>query len=219
MSGYPTDQKLAATHIGTLRFVNRIESGFENIMLGPTPDIDAALSSDGPIRSEQVSSWIDAVEDSDLRTLSKLYRLTDECYSRIQPELGIGPTCALIQRYLLGCVRDGVTDNDEIQGRYEAAESLQVWFRHLVGIDGISTVLAAAAEGIKKLYLESGEDVRAAVETGFLEHALETAALRPYFEEWASDPRLAPAWKRALEWGKSHPDYMAGLFEQLRGKD
>ena len=29
------------------------------------------------------------------------------------------------------------------------------------------------------LYLESGEEVRVAIETGFLEHVLETAALRP----------------------------------------
>jgi hypothetical protein len=184
----------------------------------PDTDIDTALLSEGPIRSEQVVSWIDAVADSDLRTLSKLYRLTGEGYYRIQPELGRGPTCALIQRYLLGCVRDGVTDSDEIQERYEAAESLHVWFRHLGGMDGTSEVLTAAAEGLKKLYLESGNDVRAVIETGFLEHALETAALRPYFEKWGSDPRLEPAWRRALEWGEAHPDYMAGLYQRLQGK-
>ena len=76
-------------------------------MTGPGLEIDAALSGDGPIASEQVLSWIDAAADSDLLTLSKLYRLTGEGYYRIQPELGRGPTCALIQRYLLGCIRDG----------------------------------------------------------------------------------------------------------------
>jgi len=187
-------------------------------MTGPDPDIDTALSGDGPISSEQVLSWIDAAADSDLPALSKLYRLTGEGYYRIQPELGRGPTCALIQRYLLGCIREGVTDNDEIQERYQAAETLHVWFRQLAGMDGTSEVLTAAANGLMKLYLESGEEVRVAIETGFLEHALETAALRPYFEQWGSDPRLEPAWKRALEWGDAHPDYMAGLFQRLRGK-
>jgi hypothetical protein len=187
-------------------------------MPGPVPDIDAVLSSDGPIRREQVVSWIDAVADSDLRTLSKLYRLTGEGYYRIQPDLGIEPTCNLVQRYLLGCVRDGAINNNEIQERYEAAESLHIWFRHLAGMDGTSPVLTTAADGLKKLYLESGDDVRTAIETGFLEHALETAALRPYFEKWGSDPRVEPAWKRALEWGEAHPDYVAGLFERLQGK-
>jgi hypothetical protein len=96
---------------------------------GPGLEIDAALSGDGPIASEQVLSWIDAAADSDLLTLSKLYRLTGEGYYRIQPELSRGPTCALIQRYLLGCIRDGVADNDEIQERYAAVETLPVWFR------------------------------------------------------------------------------------------
>ena len=70
-----------------------------------------------------------------------------------------------------------------------------------------------------KLYLESGDEVRDAIETGFLEHALETAALRPYFEHWASDPHLNLAWNRALEWGKAHPDYMSGLFRRLERND
>ena len=157
-------------------------SEIEAIMNGPGPDINTMLSGDGPIPREQVLSWIDAAADSDLPTLSKLYRLTGDGYYRIQPELGRGPTCALIQRYLLGCIRDGVTDNHEIQERYEAAETLHVWFRHLAGMDRTSEVLTAAANGLMKLYLESGDEVRVAIETGFLEHALETAALRPYFE-------------------------------------
>lgn len=77
-------------------------------------------------------------------------------------------------------------------------------------------VLKAAAEEIKRLYLESGDAVRIAIETGFLEHVLETAALRPNFQEWGSDHRLEPAWKRALEWGEAHPDYMAGLSQRIQ---
>lgn len=178
-------------------------------------DINAALSSEGPIPKEKILAWIDAAADSDLATLSKLYRLTGEGYYRIQPELGKEPTCALIQRYLLGCIREGVTENEEIEERYEAAESLHAWFRHLLGMENSSTLLATAAKAVTTLYLESDENTRTAIETGFLEHALETAALRPYFEHWASDPCLQPAWNRALEWGKANPDYMAKLYERL----
>jgi hypothetical protein len=184
----------------------------------PGPDIDKALSGDGPIPRKQVLAWINATPDSDLPTLSKLYKLTDKGYYRIQPELGIEPTCTLIQRYLLGCIRYGVADDDGIQERYEAAQTLHVWFRHLGGMDGTSEALTTAANGVMKLYLESGEDVRVAIETGFLEHALETRALRAYFEHWASDSRLQPAWSRALEWGETHPDYTAGLFQELHRK-
>jgi hypothetical protein len=188
-------------------------------MTEPSTTIDAALSANGTIPKAQVLAWIDAAADSDLNSLSKLYRLTGDGYYRIQPELGRETTCGLIQRYLLGCIREGVTGSSEIQDRYEAAQTLHVWFRQLAKMDGTSEVLTAAANGVRKLYLESGDDVRSAIENGFLEHALETATIRPYFEQWASDPRLEPAWNRALTWGEAHPDYMAGLFQRLQSTE
>jgi len=72
-------------------------------------------------------------------------------------------------------------------------------------MEDTSAVLAGATSAVTNLYLESGEDVRDAIETGFLEHALETSALRPYFEHWASDPRPQSARNRALEMGQSTP--------------
>jgi len=69
---------------------------------------------------------------------------------------------------------------------------------------------------VTELFLASEEDVRNAIETGFLEHLLETAALRPYFEHWSSNPSLKEPWDRALEWGKAHPDYTRGLLQQVR---
>jgi hypothetical protein len=181
-------------------------------------EIGAALSGNGPIAREKVISWIEA-EDSDLSTLSKLYRLTEEAYYRIEPELGAEPTCRVIQTYLLGCIREGVTGNEQIQERYEAAMSLHVWFRHMAGMDGTAAFLTRAAAAVTNLYLESETDVCDAIETGFLEHALETASLRQYFKDWAADPRLQPAWNRALAWGEAHPDYMAGLLEQIPQKE
>jgi hypothetical protein len=176
-------------------------------------EIDTALFGDAPIPREKVLCWIEAT--SDLSNLAKLYRLTDEGYYRIQPDLGRDASCALIQRYLLQCIREGVSDDDEIQGRYEAAQSLHVWFCHLLEMKDTSALTAAAA-AVTELFLASGEDVRTAIETGFLEHILETAALHPYFEHWSRDPNLREAWERALEWGKAHPDYTWGMLQQLR---
>ena len=177
-------------------------------------EIDAALLGEAPIPRERVLCWIEAAPD--LSTLAKLYRLTDEGYYRIQPDLGRDASCALIQRYLLQCIREGVSDNDEIQERYEAAQSLHVWFLHLLEMKDTSAVLKTAADAVTELFLASGEDVRTAIQTGFLEHVLETATLRPYFEHWSRDSNLKEAWERALEWGKAHPGYTWGLLQQLR---
>jgi hypothetical protein len=92
--------------------------------------------------------------------------------------------------------------------------SFHLWLRHLIEIGNSSAILAGAASAVTQLFLESDEGVRYTIETGFLEHALETAALRPYFEHWAADPRLQSAWHPALEWGEAHPDYMWSLTQK-----
>jgi hypothetical protein len=174
------------------------------------PEIDAALSTQDSIPRDKVLLWIESA--GDLPTLAKLYRLTGEGYYRIQPELGKKAACRAVQRYLLECIRQDVTDKkEEIESRWEAAATLHFWLRHLLEKGDSSDVITGAAKAITDLFL-TNEEARDAIETGFLEHALETSALRPYFEYWSRDERLREAWERALEWGKAHPDYMWDLF-------
>ena len=178
--------------------------------------IDEALASNDPIPRETVLNWIKAA--ANLATLAKLYQLTNEGYYRILPELGKDETCFLIQTYLLGCVREDRADSDDIQSRFEAAQSLHVWFCHLNEMDGTAAILSRAAHGIKELFLASDVETRDAIETMFLEHVLETAALRPYFQDWSAHPTLRAAWERATAWGMAHPDFTWGMFKQLRAQ-
>ena len=180
-------------------------------------EINAALASDDIIPRDKVLLWIDAA--ADLPTLAKLYRLTDEAYYRIQPDLGKEVTCAVIQRYLLECVRQDVTGDEKIESRFDAAQSLHLWFCHLLEMEDMSTILTGAAREVTELFLRGDEAVRYTIETAFLEHVLETAALRPYFEHWASDARLKETWERAIEWGNAHPDYTRELFGRLRDRE
>jgi hypothetical protein len=153
---------------------------------------------------------------SELETLAKLYYLTISAYDRIQPELGSNVTCGLALRYFLECVRANVQYSGMITNRFGATQSLLDWFYHLAEMDeGQSAILTQAAAAITGFYLASTHEVQDAIETGVLEHALEMVALRPYFEHWSADGRLSDAWKRALEWGKAHPNYTWGLLKQL----
>jgi hypothetical protein len=179
----------------------------------PVAEVGAALHSTKPIARHDVVRWIAAADD--ISTLSQLYRLTGERYYSINPELGRDETCSLIQRYLLECIRLNVTGRDDIQDRWEAAQTLHAWFCNLMEQDA-ATVLNRAAQAITELFLKGDDEVRNAIEAGFLEHALETEALRPYFEHWSTDERLCPAWARAIEWGKAHPDFTWGMLKQLR---
>jgi len=177
-------------------------------------EIEAALASNSPIPKDEVLKWI-AAAGNDLRSLAKLNLLTNVAYYRIQPELGKETTCALIQRYLLECVRQNVQYDDEIEPRFNACMSLVAWFNHLLDRKE-SEIIAVAARAVTDFYLKSDPALRNAIETGFLEHALETPALRPYFEFWSRDERLQDAWKLCLEWGEAHPGQTRRMFQQLR---
>jgi hypothetical protein len=177
-------------------------------------EIDAALQGNELIARDDVLGWIEKA--TDLPTLSKLYRITGEHYYRIQPDLGRDAECTTIQRYLLECVRKNEQDDDRIESRWEATETLHLWFRQLLEMGDAADVLGRAAQAVTELFLSSGEDIRTAIEQGFLEHALESAGVRPFFESWSSDPRLKETWDRALEWGKAHQDRSWNAIQRIR---
>lgn len=176
-------------------------------------DIDKALLSTQVIPREKFLFWINSTED--LRTIEKLYRITRDGYYRIQPELGSEPTCGLIQSYHLRCIQENVTGDERISNRWEACGSLHIWLRHLLGMGDSSEILHSTAKAVTELFLAGNQEMRDTIETAFLEHALETEALRPFFEHWASDSRLQEAWSRALAWGKAHPDFSWDLLQQI----
>ena len=64
-------------------------------------DISAALLSDGPIPKEKVLDWIAGAADSDLSTLSKLYRLACNLHGS-EHWLGAKRTLITWQEFLNG---------------------------------------------------------------------------------------------------------------------
>jgi hypothetical protein len=178
-----------------------------------TASIQGALNSTESIQREQVRDWICAA--SHLEDVALLYRLSREAWDRIVPNLDGDETCRLICRYFLLCIAEDPPEGIG-QGRYEAAGDLESWVDHLSSMDGTGKNLHEIVVAVTKLYLDGNEDVRMAIETGFLEHVLEQVRLRPLFAHWADDEQLKVAWEPALAWGKAHPNYMKGIREDLR---
>ena len=109
-----------------------------------------------------------------------LYKLTDEAWNRIEPPLEGQETCALIQRYLLRCIRENPQGGAALS-RYEAAGVLEAWFDHLASTQDGPAPLQAVVVAVTDLFLGGDDLVRGAIATGFLKHVLEQPALRPYF--------------------------------------
>jgi len=181
-------------------------------------EIDGALLDEKTIQRDRVVVWIRTAGD-DLHLLAKLYQLTGAGYDRIQPELGADDTCTLIQHYLLECVRQDIPDDEAIESRWDAARTLHAWLCHLGEMSGQSAIIERAAKAITELFLNSDGEIRDAIECGFLEHVLEMQSLRPFFEHWSADSRLQPAWNRAMEWAKDHPEHTWSLMRSLSMRD
>ena len=179
------------------------------------PEIDAALSNQDLISKDKVLLWIESV--TDLPSLAKLYRITGEG-SRIRPELGKEAECRAVRNYLLECIRQDVSDSEDFESRWEAARTLHLWLRQLLEVGDASDEIKSAARAITDLFLASGEEIQLAIEQGFLEHALESGGLRPYFEHWSKDARLRETWLAATEWADDHPDFSWNLHQEFLNK-
>jgi exonuclease V gamma subunit len=98
-------------------------------------------------------------------------------------------------------------------------DQLEAWFDHLAGVEDGDESLQIIVDAVTDLFLEGDQEIRRAIETGFLEHILEQEALGPRFKHWARDERLIEAWQLALAWGRSHPDFMKPQRAILRAAE
>ena len=99
--------------------------------------------------------------------------------------------------------------------RYEAAGELERWFDYLAEGQDANDILQRVVVAVTDLFLSSDDNIRRAIETGFLEHVLEQRTLRHWFSHWAFDERLQEAWRLALAWGDAHPNFVKGLRAHL----
>jgi hypothetical protein len=167
-----------------------------------------ALASDGSIPVARVREWIR--EPATISTDVLLYKLTRDAWHRIEPHLNTDETCAVIQRYLLGCIREDPSEDGALS-RYEAAHELEAWLDHLAGLEHTREIVLALVDAVTTQFLAGDSGVRRALETGFLEHVLEQPSRRALFSHWAHDERLQEAWRLSLAWGEAHPNFTKSM--------
>jgi hypothetical protein len=172
-------------------------------------EIRDRLAARGRFSLAEVRRWM--VEESDLRLWAAVYDVLGPGWKFIKPEPDMDETCGFMTRYLLRCIHENVQSDDVVPTGYEAAHvlafCLKLWASKL---PETRPVLTDAASKITDAYRTGDDAERDRLLNGTLEHALETASVRPYLAQWKNDAVLREPWRHAMEWAVAHGDPAAG---------
>ena len=166
-------------------------------------EVEVALSGTGTVARREYERWI----RGDLRTRARVYALTASHWSRIHPEPSGLQQCRFMADYLIDCLLlNPEGDEDFLHSGFEAGYELAGWLKHLVKTSDGRAVLREVADRLAEAYKAADPTTRNRIETGALEHALESRAVRPFFDAWGTDPTLRDAHEHALAWGMAHTE-------------
>lgn len=147
------------------------------------------------------------LECATLSDRNAILRFIHENPGRIRPSIDDDWLYAATSDYLLECIARH-TDSDitdaSVHSPFEAARELVGWFNWIVAQDNVPTVIRNRIDRVASVFKNGGTSVQNCVETGFLEHVLETPSNRPYFSHWKDDEVLADCYTEALRWGEAH---------------
>jgi hypothetical protein len=111
-------------------------------------------------------------------------------------------------RYLLRCIHENVqNDEGDVPTAYDAAHDLANCLKHwATKLPETAPALSDAASKMTDAYRAGDDAERNRLLNGALEHSLEAAAVRPFFERWKDDAVLGEPWRLAMEWAVAHGD-------------
>lgn len=135
----------------------------------------------------------------------RLLEFVRENRARIFPVPDDDWMCIELVAYYLDCITQTDRDAEVLTTPFEAADALVQLFNWLLFVPADGQQRAAeVAVRLAERYREGSPEIQNRIETGFLEHALETPEARPIFDFWSRDPVLAESYSAALAWGLAH---------------
>ena len=166
-------------------------------------EVIAELEGSATIPRERVLRWI---SEGDLRTRATVYHLTEKTWDRIQPEMTMHQQCGFMADYLLECLKTVPGDPEAgVMSGFEAAWELAAWMKHLKDMEA-EPVISDLVLRLEELFRQGDDTLRNRIETGVLEHVLESKRMRPYFQHWQADPALKDAHQLCMQWALAHEE-------------
>jgi hypothetical protein len=152
------------------------------------------------------------LEGATLAKRSELLDFIRHHVDKIRPQPDTDWLYDQMSSYLLECISRGSVEHRDgevasIHSPFEAAHELVVWFNwYLRAGDVNPNMIRPLVDRIEAVFRDGDNGVRNCIETGFLEHVLETPNNRQYFTYWAHDPLLEDSYTEALRWGLAHTE-------------
>ena len=171
-------------------------------MMNLSTEVEAALASTATIPRTEYERWC----CGDLSTRARVYALAASHWSRIHPEPSREQHCRFMADYLMECLLQNPAGDDFLHSGFDAAHEIAAWLKHLVKTPDGKAVLTEVAGRLALAYRTADSTTRNRIETGALEHPLESRAVRPFFDSWGTDPILRDAHEHALDWGLAHTE-------------
>ena len=171
-------------------------------MMNFSAEVEVAISGTGRIPRAEYERW----SRGDLHTRARVYTLTSSHWSRIHPEPSVAEHCRFMADYLIECLVQNPDGDDFLHNGFAAGWEMAAWLKHLAKTGDLRAVLTEVADRLAIVYKAADAKTRNRIETGALEHALESRAVRPFFDSWGADPILRDAHEHALAWGLDHTE-------------
>jgi hypothetical protein len=174
-------------------------------------EIRDRLASKSKFSLAEVHRWM--ADESSLELWAIVYDVLGGGFYQIKPEPDMDETCRFMTIYLLRCIHENIGDYvGPIPTRYEAASILANCLKHWASkLPEMEPVMLESARGITEAFLVASTQEQDCLITGTLEHALESAKVRPFFKHWQYAPTLHEPWNLAMEWALAHSDSSDGL--------
>ena len=150
------------------------------------------------------------LEGATLADRSRLLDFVRRNIGKIRPQPDPGWLYGQMSSYLLQCIIHGSDDHPDgrdasAHSPFEAAHELVVWFNWYISVEELDPkTIQPSIDRIEAAFRDGDDRIRNCIETGFLEHVLETPGNRHYFAHWAHDPMLSESYTEALRWGVAH---------------
>jgi len=119
---------------------------------------------------------------------------------RVSPPLEFDEVFDFILRYYEFCFR---TDpkSQWANSRYSAGWDLTGWFTQMWDEERNTKYFQAIKSMLERLYVAGNAELKKCIEDSVIEHLFERKPIRKFFEDWAHNPQLRPAYDQAKLWG------------------